>query len=83
MNVYEVMTAISKLKEKDFQEVRHFILRMATTVDLHTGKNVKFDAKSRGIITGVIMKVNQKTVRVRTDSGVVWNVHKSLVQSAD
>jgi hypothetical protein len=38
------------------------------------GDRVIFDAKTRGIITGTFMKLNQKNAKVKADSGAVWTV---------
>jgi Holliday junction resolvasome RuvABC DNA-binding subunit len=42
---------------------------------------VSFDAKTRGIITGEITKVNRKTVKVKADGvGFMWSVSPSLLK---
>jgi len=45
------------------------------------GDRVSFDAKTRGIITGEITKVNRKTVKVKADGvGFMWVVSPSLLK---
>ena len=44
------------------------------------GDTVKFDARSRGIITGTISKINQKTIVVKTTMSGTWKVTPSLLK---
>jgi len=46
---------------------------------LCVGQRVMFDAGRRGVIRGMVSKVNPKTVKVRTDEGMIWNVAHSLL----
>ncbi len=49
------------------------------TDTLRIGDTVVFDAKSRGVIKGVVQKVNTKTVKVKAVNGVLWTVHATLL----
>lgn len=51
------------------------------TRSLVAGDTVRFDAKTRGIITGKVIKINPKTVKVRCDrTGMIWRVAASLLE---
>lgn len=43
------------------------------------GQRVTFDARSRGIVKGVITKINGKSIKVLADSGMPWKVSASLL----
>jgi hypothetical protein len=46
------------------------------------GDKVTFDARRRGIVEGLITKVNQKTVKVKQTNGLqtTWSVSPSLLK---
>ena len=46
----------------------------------YTGERVTFFSPKRGNITGVVTKINVKTVKVRADGGVLWTVAPSLLK---
>jgi SpoU rRNA methylase family enzyme len=50
------------------------------TRNLKIGDNVYFDGNSRGIIHGVVSKINTKTIKVKT-SDTVWLVAKSFIRT--
>jgi preprotein translocase subunit YajC len=55
-----------------------------TARSLNVGDTVTFDAKTRGIITGRVTKVNVKTVAVKCNrTGTNWKVHASLLKKVD
>lgn len=88
-NLKDIVTAIEKLDEKEFDillktmQTKAAAARMAKEAFLiQMGSKVKFDAKTRGIITGEIVKVNPKTVKVKTERGIIWNVSRNLIQAA-
>jgi uncharacterized protein YkvS len=57
----------------------HKRLQKQVTTNLSIGDTVRFDAKTRGIIQGVITKINTKTIVV--DAGAMtWKVTPSLVE---
>jgi hypothetical protein len=41
---------------------------------LHVGQRVQAHSLGRGVINGVIFKVNRKTVKVMADDGIEWRV---------
>mgnify|MGYP000249062928 CR=1 FL=1 len=49
-------------------------------VTFYKGQNVQFDAKTRGIIKGIITKVNQKTIVVKSGN-CNWKVSPSLLEA--
>jgi hypothetical protein len=50
------------------------------SLSLLIGDKVSFDAKTRGIIKGTVVKVNHKTVSVLADGGMRWKVSASLLK---
>ena len=46
------------------------------------GDKVSFDHPREGVVTGKVIKVNQKTVSVVTEAGSHWNVAGSLLKAA-
>lgn len=71
-----IMTKADDGDLKLLQEVIGMKLRLQFKV----GDKVWFDAKTRGIIRGVITKMNAKSAKVRTDAGVQWTVSPGLLQ---
>ena len=71
----EVNTIINLIKERQ-REITRQESRKFTV-----GDRVSFDAKTRGVITGEITKVNRKTVKVKADGvGFMWVVSPSLLK---
>lgn len=68
--VLQGMKAARRMAEETFREADLIFL----------GNRVKFDARTRGMQYGEIIKVNKKTVKVKSDKGLIWNVSRSLVQ---
>jgi len=61
---------------------RTYLARTATR-KLMPGDIVGFDAKTRGYITGRVVKVNPKTVLVKdSNSGIQWKVSAALLEPA-
>jgi len=56
-------------------------LQEITATQFRVNDQVRFDAKSRGIITGRITKINKKTVKVMSQKGVLWSVSPSLLEA--
>lgn len=46
---------------------------------LAVGDSVEFDAKTRGMIRGMVTKINRKSVKVCTLDGVNWKVSPSFL----
>jgi hypothetical protein len=53
--------------------------RHKSKVDLNIGDKVTFDAKTRGIKTGILVKKNAKTFQVLVGS-VTWKVTPTLLK---
>lgn len=70
-----IMTKADDADLKLLQEVIGMKLRLQFKV----GDKVWFDAKTRGIIRGVVTKMNAKSAKVRTDLGVMWTVSPTLL----
>jgi len=43
------------------------------------GDKVCFE-RNGDLVTGIIKKLNQKTVSIETDEGIGWNVHPSFLR---
>lgn len=71
-----VMTKADATDLKLIQEVISMKLRF----EFRVGDKVWFDAKTRGIIKGTIIKMNAKSAKVRTDTGVAWTVSPQFLQ---
>lgn len=70
---------LSKATDTDLTLLRD-IISMKMRIQFKVGDKVWFDAKTRGIVKGVISKMNAKTAKVRTDLGVQWTVSPQLLQ---
>lgn len=46
---------------------------------LRIGTKVTFDAGRRGVVTGKVIKVNEKRVKVDAGHGMVWSVSPTLL----
>lgn len=71
-----VMTKADATDLKLIQEVISMKLRF----EFRVGDKVWFDAKTRGIVKGTIIKMNAKSAKVRTDAGLAWTVSPQLLQ---
>lgn len=76
---------VNKTSMSDLQSLvgvfnaRQSALASLATARFSTGDRVSFDAKGRRV-TGVITKVNRKTVAVKADDGRNWKVVSNLLQ---
>jgi hypothetical protein len=63
-------------------KARQSIIAQETASSLNVGDVVEFDAKTRGVIVGEILKINQKSVQVkqRGGRGAIWKVYPSLLK---
>lgn len=46
------------------------------------GQSVGFTSRSGELVTGKVTKINQKTINVRTNTGMEWKVSPSLLRKA-
>jgi len=86
-NVQKAITAIRNIEtsaELDqlieaFKLQRTYLARQSAR-SLMVGDTVTFDAKTRGVITGTVTKVNRKTVQVRCNrTQGLWKVTASAL----
>lgn len=54
-------------------------IRLRRTNMFRNEQRVWFDAKTRGIVHGKIVKVNGKTIKVLADNGVKWTVSPEVL----
>ena len=86
-NVQTAITAIRNMNADEINQVveaiklqRTYNARTATR-SLMVGDTVSFDAKTRGIITGTVTKINTKTVQVRCNrTQGLWKVTASVLK---
>jgi preprotein translocase subunit YajC len=75
MNADEINQVVEAIKLQ-----RTYNARTATR-SLMVGDTVSFDAKTRGIITGTVTKINTKTVQVRCNrTQGLWKVTASVLK---
>lgn len=65
---------------EDAIRVRFDIINRSASYEFRIGDTVRFNSKTRGIITGKISKINRKTIKVTTDSGMIWKVSPTLLE---
>jgi len=70
---------MSKADDSDLRLLQE-VIALKLRLQFKVGDKVKFDAKTRGIIHGTITKMNAKSVKVQTDTGVTWNVSPAFLQ---
>jgi len=78
LNLIGRMTADELNEVTDAIRLRRTYLGKEAARSLRIGDNVTFDANTRGRQTGPVVKINVKTLQVRSN-GVVWKVPMSLV----
>ena len=86
-NVQIAITAIRNMNADEINQVveaiklqRTYNARTATR-SLMVGDTVSFDAKTRGVITGQVIKINTKTVQVRCNrTQGLWKVTASVLK---
>lgn len=75
MNADEINQVVEAIKLQ-----RTYNARTATR-SLRVGDTVSFDAKTRGVITGQVTKINTKTVQVRCNrTQGLWKVTASVLK---
>lgn len=60
--------------------VRYKELISRTSHSFRIGEQVTFYSNKRGQIRGRVQKINQKTVKVMADNGVLWTVTSTLLK---
>ena len=85
-NVQTAITAIRNMTNDEINQVveaiklqRTFNARQ-TARTLTVGDTVSFDARTRGVITGTVTKINRKTVIVNTPTQGKWKVTASILK---
>lgn len=68
----EIVSMI-KLRRSHLQEI--------TGQKFAVGDQVRFDARTRGMVIGKITKINRKTVKVMSNKGVLWTVTPSFLEA--
>ena len=58
-------------------------LATMSVMKFRVGDKVQFDSAKRGTVSGKIMKVNRKTVKVRADDMVMWTVSPGLLKAQE
>jgi hypothetical protein len=66
----------------EFMETQYDLNELSTPFDYQFGKPVAFRSRSGLIITGKVLKINSKTIKVAADNGGEYSVPKSLIQKA-
>ena len=86
-NVQTAITAIRNMNNDEINQVVEAIKLQRTynartvTRSLMVGDTVTFDARTRGIITGKVIKINTKTVQVRCNrTQGLWKVTASALK---
>ena len=81
---------IKKLDEEDLRFLHQVITERLKLMaqakntllmaDFHVGERVSFQGTDAKIKSGVVIRLNKKTVSTRTDDGHLWNVHPCLLE---
>lgn len=93
MNVYDVCRDVLKIESlselKAFSEqinvainIRYAELQQRAAIRLGIGSRVEFTDKLGNVVKGRVLKLNTKTVMVRSDVGSEWRVSPSLLRVA-
>ena len=72
---------LNKASDGDLKLLQE-IISMKMRIQFRIGDTVSFDAKTRGIIHGTIIKMNGKSFKVKATSGMEWKVAPSLLQKS-
>jgi len=82
-NMIFAINSIEELKEAQAAlTVRWRELERMTAVRYIPGDFVSFTDKSGCLLRGCVVKVNTKTIKVRTTNGTKWTVSPSLLRAA-
>lgn len=78
----QIVQLMDKLSAEDLMQVARMAQKRAqdaTKIALKIGDQVQFDAKTRGVKTGILIKKNPKTFQVLVGS-VTWKVSPTLLK---
>lgn len=85
--LYKINPLLDNLSAEDLTTVAKSAMIRARTmvnIDLKIGDEVQFDAKTRGVKTGILIKKNPKTSKVlvedKTGRRVTWTVTSTLLK---
>ena len=87
----EIANAIRQLDEHDLRYLNRMIVERfklisqarstAMLSNFNVGDRVSFSSSAGEKLSGVIIRINKKTVSIVTNEGVQWNVHPSFLTS--
>lgn len=72
-NLQDFLSIINGASTAELSEFYN-ILKQRLTVSFRVGNKVQFDAGYRGVIKGIVTKINQKSIGILADSGMRWKV---------
>lgn len=70
-----------ELNSRIVKRIKHLrdLQNIQLSLSLNVGDFVSFDGRSRGLMKGVITKINRKTAKVDVN-GQIWNVSLTLLE---
>ena len=85
-NLNEVVSFIAKCSDEDRKQIidalntQRRVANEVATRQLHIGARVKFtSSKGRGIIEGIVTKINRKSVKLDCEEQGKWTVSPALL----
>ena len=85
-NIYEVVSFIAKCSNEERKQIvdalnnQRRVANEVATKQLHIGARLKFtSSKGRGIIEGIVTKINKKSVKLDCDEHGRWTVSPNLL----
>lgn len=84
-------TALNLIASMNFDDIRKMynllsarteMLQQQAKCKFDIGDYVKFNSKYGEQVRGTITKINQKTIKMKAESGMVWTVSPSLLSRA-
>ena len=63
-------------------KIRRGVKAVEADASFKIGDKVSFDVKTRGIKTGIITKINNKSIKVNCD-GAMWNVSPTFLKKVE
>ena len=82
MNIKDVLHAIHAMNKADATQVldaARMRVDYTSRASMRVGSTVQFDAGTRGIIRGQVVKINSKRTKVKAGA-MTWNVSHSLLE---
>ena len=70
---------LNKASDEDLKLLQE-LLAMKLRLQFQVGDSVWFDAGRRGVVHGKIVKMNAKSAKVETPTGLKWTVAPGLLQ---